>query len=255
MLSTGSNIRNSSVTPPPCILRKQRREHENNNNTLNWQKPVSVNRIDQPSSEAITENNAFEDLQRASSGSSLSTLTPDTYSQITAPNGQFLSLQRTKRKHPSTDVPINHGMHPFQAPSYYQNRPSASLHGSPMLNNGHRDDMSRPGCNSNKGSPRNTIGRNNVCPNGFHTERTMFLLKKEIESVSEETKQLDSDMGGIRQDLCSVQENIVSVKGSVDGAKDKMNRLQNHVNYVEKQVASIFQVGTVASVHIIIIIE
>lgn len=261
----GSNIRNSSVTPPPCILRKNRREQESNNNVINPHKPPITNHARDYNS-VPTE---FGSLHRASSGSSLSTLTADTYSDISnlsmgINGGPFLSLQRNnKAKKPLGNMengfnsngahqqhvfpPTNMKMQIFQ----HHQRQASSVHGSPLLNNGYmlNHHIQRNGhhSSSQNSSPNNTFDRNGCTfntnnTNGFQLERNLFSLNKDLESMSQETKQLDADVTGIRQDVGTIQENIVTVRTAANFAQEKMARLQNHVNYVEKQIASLIQV-------------
>lgn len=210
-------------------------------------------------------------LHRASSGScsSLSTLTPDTYADISNLNGgPFLSLQRNKDKKLNSADNGTYKQFPVPTPSMnkppmlqHHQRQSSSVQGSPLLNNaGHlhgvmlnnRPHITRNGYSSHNSSPNNTFDRNTayLCngaatgatTNGFQIERNLLSLNKDLESIAQETKQLDADVTGLRQDVGTIQENIVTVRGAVNGTQDKITRLQNHVNYVEKNVASIIQV-------------
>jgi len=177
--------------------------------------------------------------QRTSSGSSLSTLTADTYSQI---GGAFSSLQRRNPLHNNSGAQSNRNS------GIFYSRPSASANASPLMN-GHSNGNYRNGYASHNNSPSSTINRNSVnmgssagTSKGFQIERNLFSVTKELEAIQQETKSLDAEVTGLRQDVGIVQENIVTVRGAVDNTKDRVNKLQNQVSKIERQVASILEV-------------
>lgn len=234
---------------PPCVLRKFRRE-QNGGPTSNDQKSKNAKDIDRSSSPSPILLPLDGDMkpQRTSSGSSLSTLTADTYvsNNMTlmghyGKQNSFSSLQRRKNLN-------NNG----------NSRPISSANASPLLGStsclgqnghGHRSNGggSNPGSSSPYGgpSPNGTFERNAAngsAAKAFNLERTMHNVSKELEAVSQEAKQLDNHVDGMKQDLGNVQDNLATVRSYVDTTKDKVTKLKTQVGSIEKQVASIVKV-------------
>jgi hypothetical protein len=241
------------VTPPPCILRKNRRDQENNNpnvgnNTLkNAQKESE--QVKECSLSFLPESGM---LHRSSSGSSLSTLTADTYAHISNPSindTTFLSLRRVKGAKVNGYLANQNASLSMKPPLNYSHRQASSVNGSPLMSNGHQNQVlnqhiRRNGYSSHNSSPNSTFDRNIMFnpSNEFQLEKNLMSMNKDLEFITQEVKQLDVDVTGIRQDVGTVQENIVSVRGAAEAARSKANKLQNHVNYIEKQIASIIEV-------------
>lgn len=244
------------MTPPPCVLRKFRREQ--NGPASNGLKSKNAKEIDRSSSPSpiLLPLDGDTKPQRTSSGSSLSTLTADTYvSNNVKRMGHYekqesssltSSLQRRKTGNNSGS-------------SNY--RVSASANASPLLGNnsylqnGHGlrsngGGGSNPGSSSPYGtnSPNGTYDKsaaNGSAAKAFHLERSMHNVSKELEAVSQEAKQLENDVSGMKQDIGNVQDNLATVRTYVDTTKDKVVKLQSQVGSIEKQVASIVKVSTI----------
>ncbi|CAL8086676.1 unnamed protein product [Orchesella dallaii] len=243
-------LRNSSVTPPPCVIRKFRREQNaasNGNGTLtNNANKKNGKESEGPSSPILPPDENIKP-QRTSSGSSLSTLTADTYisNNMTlmgnySRQNSFSSLQRIGRK--------NQGGGGSSAGST-SNRTTSSANASPLLGNNsclQNGYFHRPNGGGGStspygtGSPSGTFDRNaGSAARAFHLERTMHTVNKELEAVSQETKQLDTAVSALKQDVGNVQENLTMIKGYVDKTKDHVTKLQSQVGSIEKQVASV----------------
>jgi hypothetical protein len=247
----GAVIRNSSATPPPCVLRKYRRDQVNVNGSNgngasgSESKLLSKGREESPSP-LLPEFDIKP--QRTSSGSSLSTLTADTYSHISSV-GAFSSLQRNNTAGRANGP---NGTQSNRNSGIFYNRPSASANASPLMNGSHNGQnglnggFNRTGYTSHNSSPNSTFDRNSVnfgSGKGFQIERNLYSVTKELEAIQQETKTLDAEVTGLRQDVGIVQENIVTVRGAVDYTRDRVNKLQNQVCKIERQVASMVQVN------------
>lgn len=241
---------------PPCVVRKFRREQ----NPCIKEPEI---RNSSPSPILLPEDDASKP-QRCSSGSSLSTLTADTYvsNNVTLMMGprqhSFSSLQRPGRKTNNNNSGPTNCVNNHKSP----NRGGvASASASPLLGNGSRvgggGQSLRPGqCHGGRTgssspyggySPNGTFERSNGAggstAKAFHLERTMQNVTKELENVSQEAKHLDEQVNGAKVDIGNVQENLAGIKGHVDKTKDKVSKLQAQVGSIEKQVASAIKVN------------
>lgn len=176
--------------------------------------------------------------RRASSGSSLSTLTADKQN----PSLAFSSLQRCK--HSAGQGHSNAGRKSKSrggsAGVADSDPPSATV--SPVLNGcGHRRSVSRSSC-SNGHKTEIAKGTSGGSRLSFEPIHSFHMLQEDLGEFVFHLRQLDVDIASLRQDVGSVQENIATVRGSLDFTRERVSRLVSQVANVERQIGTIIKV-------------
>ena len=215
--------------------------------------------------------------RRTSSGSSLSTITPDA--------NPYENEQKVRNNgNPGHNASTNGGHHRIHQPARHLTyaslqRPVGNNHtngngnttntknhknvsknrlSSPIMSQSQRHNGNCfRGSSSATASPIiNSRYNNNNTNNGHYSnghlqqqwflhpvERSLETVKKELSSVSQETRRLDMDMSCLRQDTESVQESITSVRSTLENTRERAGRLSLQVTNAERQISSAVKVN------------
>ncbi len=73
-------------------------------------------------------------------------------------------------------------------------------------------------------------------------ERAMEAVKKELGSVTQETRRLDMDVNCLRQDVDSVQESNAAVRATLENTRERAGRLSLQITNAERQITSAVKV-------------
>jgi septal ring factor EnvC (AmiA/AmiB activator) len=70
----------------------------------------------------------------------------------------------------------------------------------------------------------------------------MEAVKKELGSVTQETRRLDMDVNCLRQDVDSVQESNAAVRATLENTRERAGRLSLQITNAERQITSAVKV-------------